>query len=467
LRNTLRPVNWMPPEILSCITQGIFDDFDKDARSIIPLTHVCQYWRESIVSAPGNWTKLSNNQKDLAALSLGRAKAVPLEIHLSMREIREDPQFLDLLVPYAEYAGTLRVGGLLAVKDLARLPLQSTSNLRSLSLSDEGVGKWDRSVDPFESSVRTLGYLSLVGVPLYPSLLNLKTLTELAIYDPQRNLHLDTLLDFLEENHSLARVTIRIRFIEPTLRSSRRRAAIRNQIHHLRIDCFDAMDGRALISSITLSKGTELEVNCWGDYGIRVEVNDILSGISTTHLVSPTFMGYDAGATTTIRLLGPNGTTSFTGDSNLNIPFAEFPQLPLTNIRWFHLNTDGWELDQPPGPEPFHHLSSFPALETFTIGCKTNLSHILSPLLSNPSASPSLKTLGFQDCVLTEDFMEELMRFASDRKNTSSAWLHHVVIVHWEGKFPNVASIHKLKEHVPVVDVRIATELPDQTSSVW
>lgn len=56
--------------------------------------------------------------------------------------------------------------------------------------------------------------------------------------------------------------------------------------------------------------------------------------------------------------------------------------------------------------------------------------------------------------------MEELTWFASDRKKTSSTWLHRVVIVHWEGKFPSIASIRKLEDHVPVVDVRIDTKLP-------
>jgi len=56
--------------------------------------------------------------------------------------------------------------------------------------------------------------------------------------------------------------------------------------------------------------------------------------------------------------------------------------------------------------------------------------------------------------------MERLTRFASDRKNTASVWLHRVVIVDWEGKFSSIASLRELEEHVPVVDVRIAPELP-------
>ena len=463
LRNMLQPVNKLPPEILSCITQNVPDDPNEGARSIIPLTHVCQYWRKSITSTPQHWTTISSNQKTLAVLSLERAKAAPLAIHLDMREIREDTQFLNFLVLHAQNTETLHVDGLATIDDLAHLPLQSP-NLRSLSLSEMGITKWDRSIDPFESLTHTLRHLSLIGVPLYPSFLDLRTLTEFTIYDSRCNLHLDAFLDFLEGNRSLTRADIRIRFIEPSLHSSRRQAAIRNQLHCLRIACFDVLDGKALISKIALTKGAVLEVDLRRGFGIVMGVNDLLSGISTTHLSnlqSPTFMQYHVHTTRTIQLFGPNGTASFTGDSYLDPLFVEFPRLPLTNVRRFHLDTHGWELIRPsPGPRVFHHLSSFPTLETFTIGRETDLLRLLSPLLSNPSASPFLKTLGFQDCILTEGFMGELTRFASNRKNTASAWICRVVIADLEGESPSIASINALKECVPIVDIRIATELP-------
>jgi len=455
----------LPPEILSRIARYFPDDDAQDASSIIALTHVCRYWRESITSTPGNWSLISSGRKCLAALSLERAKAAPLEIHLNMHQIREDPQFLDLLAPYTQNTETLCITRLFTVEDLVHtLPLLSAPNLRSLTLSDGGVGEWDRSIDPFELSTRALRYLSLDGIPFYPSFSSLRTLTELAdLSDIRFNLHLDTLLDFLEENRSLTRANICIRFTEPSLRNSRRRAAIGNQLRHLQITCYDAVDGQALISNISLSKGAELAFHCWGDGAPDVRVNDVLLGISTGHLsnlLSPTFMRYNI-YPREILLLGPNGTASFCGCCKTEIPFTEFPLLPLTNIRKFHLDTYAWGFLQPPSsPTVFHHLSSFPSLETFAVEGNIHLSHLLSPLFSNPSSSPSLKILAFLDCIITEEFMEELIRFASNRKNTTSAWVHRVVIVHWEGKFPSIASIHELEEYVPVVDVRIAAELP-------
>ena len=118
----------------------------------------------------------------------------------------------------------------------------------------------------------------------------------------------------------------------------------------------------------------------------------------------------------------------------------------------------------PPGPEVAHRLASFPALETFAIECdiqhNNDVSDAFSPLMSNPSAYPSLKPLAFLNCVITDEFMKGLTRFASRRKETASAGLHRVVIAHGLGRFPNVANIQALERNVPVVEVRYGNELP-------
>jgi len=453
----MQPVNRLPSEILSQIARDVPTNSDGDARPIIPLTHVCQYWRDSIISTPEHWTLISSRSRRLAALSLERAKAAPLKltIHYGTK-----PHWLpDLLVPCIQNTEVLSIGCSSATelkKILPNFP-QSMPSLRSLALQSDG--NWDRSTDPSGSFAPTLKYLSLNTVPLYPSLRKIRSLTELFLSDSRFDLQLDTLLGFLEGNHSLTRAIIWIKFIRPSLRISQRRAAIKNRLRYLEISGDGPMDGQALISNISLPKGATLNVNC---YGGDVTANDVLSGISTTHLsnlLSPTSMEYCT-YTGTVELLGPNGIVSFRSYHRSDTPFIEFPRLPLASIREFRLDNWRWKsiIPSPPDPEVFHHLSSFPALETFTIRSDNDLSHVLSPLLSDPSTSPCLKTLRFWDCILTEEFMERLTRFASDRKNTASAWLHRVVIVDREGNFPSMASVHRLKEHV--VDVRIVTELP-------
>ena len=465
LQNLLRPVNRLPPEILSYIARCVLHKNNvSNTRSIIPLTHVCRYWRESIISVPTNWALISNTSKDLAALSLERAKAAALEVHLNVD--RDDPGFVDLLTPYTQNIGTLRFTSFATIEKLRRaLPEfpQSTPNLRSLTLNS--AVHWDRSTDPFESLASTLGCLNLYNIPLYPSMLCLRSLTQFSFFIHEFDLHLDTLLDFLEENRLLERAFLGIRFKEASLRSSRRRTAMGNRLRFLSIYCHGTADSQAIISSIALQRGAHLNITLtrWGG-----QLNDILSGVSTTHLLnlsSPTFIEYRS-YPRSIQLSGPNG--KFSSQTQLALsredPFVELPLLPLAHVREFRLihrlpektgrTLSPLVLDQ----------SSFPALEILAVNCETSVSHLFSALFSNPSSPPALKTLAFMDCDLTKNFMEELTQYASKRKDTTSAWLYKVVIVHTDGVFPSLTAIRKLREHVSVVDVRIDTKLPGDLS---
>ena len=100
------------------------------------------------------------------------------------------------------------------------------------------------------------------------------------------------------------------------------------------------------------------------------------------------------------------------------------------------------------------------ALETLAVEREFAVPHLLSAFFADPSALPSLKTLAFTDCHLDGACMETLTKFASDRKNTTSAWLYRVVIVSSVRSLPSAALIDALWEHVPVVDVRTGRPRP-------
>ena len=450
----LQPANRLPPEIIPRIAQHILQG-SKDIYPIIPLTHICRHWRQSIISAPENWTLVSTTRMGLTALTLERSKTAALELRL-------DPHttgftsFCDLILPYTQNIGTLqfRVFGTLEqlTQTIPNFP-QSTPNLRVLELTS--VKGFDASIDPFESFPNTLRSLSLIDIPLYPSFLKLRTLTKLSLeYFNMDCPALDTLLGFLEENRSLESVDLTIRTDQEfPARISHRQAVITNRLQRLSIASRDAMVARTLVSSTPLRRGAHLEITlpC---RGAGLGLNDILSNISMTHLSnlpSPTFMEYRS-SIPMIRLIGPNGSFSYSRLKSLEISSTEFSVLPLTNIRELRL-----EHSDP--PKTFHS-SSFPALETLTIECDTDISYLFHTLFPNPSLFPSLKTLGFLGCAITEEFMEELAQFASGRKNTTSAWLHRVVIVHLGENIPAAVSIDELEEHVPIVDVRYDRKFP-------
>ena len=450
LRNMLQPVNRLPPEILSHIAQQIPNSADQDSTSIIPLTHVCRYWRSSIISAPGNWTRVSGRSEPLAELSLERSKAAPLKISLYMDEVGERSGFSDLLAPYIQNIVTLTLSEIGSLEDLMQtLPNfpHSTPNLQSLKISLDDESDLDISIDPFQAFPPTLRSLALFDIPLYPTFLNLRTLTEFTLCDCAFTLPLDTLLAMLEENRGLERVDLSIGFTNPNLHSSQRRAPISNRFQHLSVSFFKAEDARALISGIPIQRGANLELQ---SFDATVGLNDTLSSIPATHLAnlpSPTYMTiYERN----IRLSGPNGSFSFSGLCPSEMSLVGLPLLSFDKIR---------ELRCGYTPRTFHP-SLFPALEALAIERDTNISRTLSIWLSSPKSLPLLKTLAFFNCDLSEEFMKMLTGFACERRSAAVTWLYRVLIVDCHGRFPSSPSVLGLRDYVNVVDFRMANNLP-------
>ena len=229
----MRPVNRLPPEIISYIARSALQiGGGFDTTPIIPLTHVCKYWRNSIVSAPENWTRISNCRRELAELSLERTKAAPLNVFIIFGYGEE---FFDMLLPHAYKVVTLDCSHFTAIEELTQaLPNfpKSMPNLQSLSLTCHG-GHDDQSliIDPFDFSTHTtLRKLSWKNLPLFPSILSLRTLTDLNLWGIGSGLHIDTLLRFLERNQSLARASFDINFEEDSLCRSRRQIPIKSSL---------------------------------------------------------------------------------------------------------------------------------------------------------------------------------------------------------------------------------------------
>ena len=334
--------------------------------------------------------------------------------------------------------------------------------LRSLTLDSEGPD-WDSSIDPFETFIPALNQLSLANVPLYPSLLNLRTLVELTIRDRHRfDLSLGTLLNFLEQNRSLESVTLGIRFARPSLRNSRRRNPMRSRLRSLLVEGRDVMGTLALISGIPLQSGAHLGINL-EDKAARLD--DILPTLSARHfsnLSSPTFLKIERNSDiTNILLRGTSGMFTLGTFSHSADSFADFAELPLANVREVHFSDSVFDSD----PLVFRP-SFFPALETLAVKCEEDPLYVLSALLDNPSSSPSLKTLAFLNCDLTDEFIAELTEFASERRSIPSltGWLDRVLIIHRDGMFPSPSSIRKLKEYVKVIDFRMEDDFPTDLS---
>jgi hypothetical protein len=227
-----------------------------DASPIIPMTHVCRYWCKSIISMPENWTRISSERFGLAELSLERCKTAPLELRLDVYQGGITPGFSDLVSPWIWNTKVLSVDSHFTKEEFVqtlRNFLPSMTNLRSLSLfGGIGSGLLDWSDDPCGQLAPSLTYLHLLNIPLYPSFLDLWTLTNFTIFHSHFSLHLDTLLDFLEENCSLEYAVLHIKFTHPSLVNSLCRFPIRNRLRNLSTSSYSVADLNALISKITV-----------------------------------------------------------------------------------------------------------------------------------------------------------------------------------------------------------------------
>ena len=175
MRNSLRPVNRLPPEVLSsCAT---FVSADNDPRPILPLTHVCRYWRKAISSDPMNWASIATGWKRLAPLCLERAGVVPLAVDITVTDIKMGDNFLETLIAHTSRISTLRLVGHSSIEAAENyLPSSfrsQTLNLTSLELEQtiEPVGLFPSSEAPVPSvfrNVSRLKSLRLTRTPFIP-----------------------------------------------------------------------------------------------------------------------------------------------------------------------------------------------------------------------------------------------------------------------------------------------------------
>jgi hypothetical protein len=77
LRNSYQPANRLPPELIVHISSYFRGLKEK---VLLTATHVCTYWRQTIISCPTLWVNISNEHRRLIPLYLDRSKSSPLRL---------------------------------------------------------------------------------------------------------------------------------------------------------------------------------------------------------------------------------------------------------------------------------------------------------------------------------------------------------------------------------------------------
>ena len=466
LRNLVQPANRLPPELLTSCATFVSD---ADPRPIVPLTHVCRYWRESINRNARNWKSIGANWKKLVPLCLERAGEVPLVVDIVVPDSKGDETFLNALLPHVPRIGSLRLTGYSSAETLAddlpgffaspilrltTLELQQTAVPTQLFPSDHSP------IPPPFLVVSKLKSLSLTQTPLYPTLFNITSLVELKLIGYTNPFHFGTFLELLISNPSLELVVLDIQFTMSSVVIPPARKAPLPRLQHLSITCFHPIDSRGLLSCISLPRGVHLDVQYLtqmdqppqlGSFlpSPPTSIHDLLAPITTikTQLTPQEF-----------HLSGNGSVFTFRSPNTPRTVHWELMLFPCAGVRELHTNI-----------YPFGYndvgisrvLAMLPALETLAIS-KTPFPHgLLSALTEVPVLCPALRTIAFFDGDINSSIIKELGEAITKRRDSTTTRLYRVVIVNSTGAPPDLTSIKQLRKCVPCVEVRVDDKLPD------
>jgi len=363
LRNPLRPVNRLPPEILALCIAFIPRT---NPKPIIPLTHVCRYWREVITSDPRSWALISSRWKRLAPLCLERAGAAPLTANISVPAIQDDKDFLQVLLPHVPRISHLSLTGYKSIKDVKDIlpdffasPMLDLTSLELEQHSNPTQSFPSNQVHPppLFQNVANLKSLHLTRIPLYPMLFGIESLVELKLvgYKPPYQ----RFIEFLESNPHLEVVELDIEFSKTPVSTPQRKMVSLPRLRHLALTCDNATSARTLLSCLSFPRGVHIEVrgsrwNTYGDLPLLLSgpctpVQDLLAPITTIK-----YLPYG------LHLSGNGRSVSFLAPLRPQDIYRELDMFAIGGVREFHL-------------PPIHHdrlsrpLGQLPALEALAI----------------------------------------------------------------------------------------------------
>jgi len=466
LRNSLRPVNHLPPEVLASCATFVSDT---DPRPIVTLTHVCRYWRRSINSSPRSWASIATGWKHLAPLCLERAGAVPLSVDITVPDIKNDEEFLRSLLPHTSTIGRLRLVGYSSIETVADdLPNFFDSpmlNLTSLELQQVGepaelFPSSETPVPPVLQNTSRLKSLRLTRTPLYPTLFNATSLRELKLIGYTNLFHFGTFIGFLGSNLDLEHVVLDVQFFVDSVETAPARKVALARLQRLSITCSKAIDSRGLLSCISLPRGVHLEVvfsqsTQTPDFALFLPspptpIHELLAPITTVKSQHSPWEVY---------LSGNNSAFSFRCPKPQSYFYIRSPLFPTTTVRELHANT------RPHNIQPWFLLSvleGLPALEVLVIYRDPIIPGLLSVLAQEPVLCPVLKTIAFFDCQVARNQVDELEAAVVKRGGTTAIRLHSVVIITNNSRASlDLELIHQLRKYVPRVEVRVDDKLPD------
>ena len=192
MKNSLVPINRIPPEVFSLIPDCYENRTD---RHLLALTHVCQRWRDIFTSRASLWTQLDFANADKTRTYIRRSQSYPLKFRFGYDEVLRDA--FTPVIPHIHRLECLTISAYALPSILTHFhchaPLLEKLDIRIFSHEDPVL---DDAL--FNSNLSRLRDLHLRGVFSRLSWKNLANLQVVDLYSSCRGYRTTQLLDFFE-----------------------------------------------------------------------------------------------------------------------------------------------------------------------------------------------------------------------------------------------------------------------------
>lgn len=471
LKNSFAPINRIPSEVLSLITD-YWDEDDMD-RDLIVLTHVCRSWRTTFTSRSLPWSHLDCRDVNKTRTYIERSKTAPLEICLDGSCGKRYNRSAFLLA--APHINRLRYLKILTddFPDIMSYFFHRAPLLKELDISLNGSPGTILNDAFLDGDLSSLQILNLAGVITRLSW-NLPNLTTLQLSRiPGDRISMTQLLNLFENSPLLHTI-----YLEDSLPNSSH--ALPDRIVSLpRLDKLSVIaqpPHSTLLNHLSMPTTAllVLEFQFRGDTSpfpacLPKPSADFLSRITTVNLLFGMVEKF-------IRLKGSGGEAYAFGHRvpNGNIPpytvdcrilYSLQPILSTTE----RLTISKLKLPTPIricGPQLFRILNSMKDLRVLTlIKCHNPLFILALNPRSTPSnlvTCPKLEELVLYIEEWNEFYITDMLRMVEARASRDAKFSSITIV--GLGKLVPAKEVFKLREHVTRVDYRVGGVPPDWDS---
>jgi len=210
IRNIVVPVNRLPPEILSRVLE-----YRTREQDLVEATHVCRYWRSTLISSPTLWTCFlfkSEPDLDRTLTYLERSMSAPIDVSMTDR-FPEGVDVLKYLAPHIARTRSLIIREFNYIHPVSLLFCDPAPSLQHLEIVSCNVKFWclpDNFLGQQASSLRFVNFSCIY--PTFETLFPLPNLTEFRLHvvkvtDPIR---MSTLFRFLSDSPLLQKMCVSI-----------------------------------------------------------------------------------------------------------------------------------------------------------------------------------------------------------------------------------------------------------------